>query len=127
MIDTLQNLNMLGLLYDGVGVIVLGFPSLMESPKDTHRETATHWDANEYMTLRLVRTKFDTFAGSVFLFAGFVLQFLATLKIQGVLCAVLPLWVLAIVLPITYFVLVRSMLVARYIKSVAAEAKKAQP
>lgn len=127
MIEALQNLNVLGLIYDGVGVTVLGIPSLLESAKNTHRESATYWDGNKPLMQRLIRAKFDTSAGSILLIVGFVLQLLATLKVQGSLWAAVPLWVFVVALPTAYFASWRSKLVARFATSVAAMGQKSQP
>lgn len=127
MIEALCNLNVIGLVYDGLGVAILGIPSLVESAEDTHRESGTYWDSNEPLMQRLVRAKFDTSAGSVVLVLGFIMQLLATLGVGGTPLIVALLWALIVVLPLSYFFFWRRRLVASYIaaiKRIEAQAQK---
>src|SRR5687768_1990097 len=117
-VDALNNLNVLGLVFDGVGVTVLGLPSLLESAKDTYRESGTYWDSNDPLMQRMARTKFDTAAGSVLLIAGFTLQLLATLKVDGQPWFAWPLWGMLMLLPLGYFCVWRNRLVDRYVAAV---------
>ena len=117
-LETLNNLNVLGLVYDGVGVTVLGIPFLLESAEDTYRESGTYWDSNDPLMQRMARTKFDTAAGSVLLITGFALQLFAALKIEGQPWVTWPLWGMVALLPIGYFYVWRKRLVIRYVEAV---------
>lgn len=99
-----QNLSVLGLFYDVVGVIVLGLPSFIESSHDIYRES-------------LAKTKFDISAGSLFLVAGFLFQLLGTLPMHLPRWLIVLFWVLLFVLPFAYYLWWREMLVRKYVSS----------
>src|SRR5258706_3592433 len=119
--DALQNANVVGPVYDGVGVCMLGLPSLLTSTKEIGLESGTYWDGNNALLRRLVLNKLDTTAGSFMLIVGFVLQLLATLKVSLNPTIAVMLWIALAVLPLAYFYAWRTRLLTRYMKQASSD------
>ncbi|MEE8057244.1 MAG: hypothetical protein V3T17_05340 [Pseudomonadales bacterium] len=80
--EWINNLTSLGLLWDGVGVFVLGAPSFLRTAAEIEKESGTYWDYNIHELRSKASLQVDVGVGSLLLLVGFLLQFLASLNIQ---------------------------------------------
>jgi len=79
----ISNPSSLGLAYDGVGVFVLGIPALLSTKRDLRSYGATGYGGFSQNSIRqLVLSRLDTGTGSLFLVAGFLLQFFGSFGLQ---------------------------------------------
>ena len=75
-------LNSVGLLYDGVGVVALGFAFFLKSVKAMMVESGTYWGGNNALLESLVQQRTDGVVGTSLLVIGFFLQFLSSLGVR---------------------------------------------
>ncbi len=78
----LTNTAALGILYDGVGIFVLGVPAMLSTTADVMHASGTAWGYNSALIRANVMLRLDTGTGSLFLIGGFLLQFFGTVGIQ---------------------------------------------
>lgn len=120
--NQLVNLSSLGLLWDGLGVFILGIPALLRLKSDI-AENATMvlgWNPAEIKSL--VSDKMDVSIGSVFLLIGFIMQLFATLKLQLIPNKFLIVWWLIPLLLIAYYYLYgKGFLVTKWTKEINSE------
>jgi hypothetical protein len=76
------NVSALGLIYDGVGVFVLGVPAMLSTTADIRQMSGTAWGYNPQLIRATVRLRLDTGTGALFLIAGFLLQLFGALGVQ---------------------------------------------
>lgn len=82
MIEQLIQLGSVGLIYDGVGVVVLGFAFFLKSVKEMMVESGAYWDGNDALLQSLIHQRTDGVVGTSLLLVGFLLQLLGTLGMQ---------------------------------------------
>lgn len=76
------NVSALGLVYDGVGIFVLGVPAMLSTTSDIMRASGTAYGYSPALIRANVLLRLDTGTGSLFLIAGFLLQLFGTLGVQ---------------------------------------------
>ena len=69
-----ENLQIIGLLYDVVGIGVLGIPALRRMTTEIAAQAGTSWSYNSQLAKGLSETRVDTVAGSCLLIIGFSIQ-----------------------------------------------------
>lgn len=77
----MDNLTALGLLWDGVGIFVLGIPALFRVQYDIEREAGNYLKYNIHELRNRIATRVDIGIGSILLMVGFVLQLLASYQV----------------------------------------------
>ena len=80
--DHIFQLNSVGLLYDGVGVIALGFAFFLKSIRVMMIESGTYWGGNNALLESLIQQRTDGVVGTSLLVTGFFLQFLGSLGLR---------------------------------------------
>ncbi|MEK7748058.1 MAG: hypothetical protein AAB300_03185, partial [Nitrospirota bacterium] len=73
-----DGINSVGLMYDGVGVVALGFALFLKSVKAMVIESGTYFGGNNALLESLIQQRTDVVAGTSFLVVGFFLQFLGS-------------------------------------------------
>lgn len=69
-----MTLQMLGLVCDAVGVVILGWTASTRGPRQIAAQGGTHWNENKELIRALVKDTVDTATASVLLLVGFVIQ-----------------------------------------------------
>ena len=72
--DIGQNLQFIGLIYDAVGILVLGIPFVTKSLDTVLEEAGTSWDYSPPIARSQVLQRLDTRIGTALLVVGFLLQ-----------------------------------------------------
>src|SRR3989344_5390839 len=80
--DHIFQFNSVGLLYDGVGVIALGFAFFLKSVRAMMIESGTYWGGNNALLESLIQQRTDGVVGTSLLVVGFFLQFLGSLGVH---------------------------------------------
>lgn len=100
---TPQNLQMIGLMYDATGILVLGVPAVFRMVDEIASQSGTYFDYNVHLVHALAKARVDTTVGSILLLFGFVIQALSlgydTTHIfrpffPRILCIFLATWIL---------------------------------
>ena len=98
-----MKMKLVRLLYDAVGIIVLGAPDLRRIPEQVGVQCGTYWDYNQKAIRILSLALVDTTFGSLLLLTGFVFQLSSLLGVEPSLAvAVLLTGFLAAVLILHY-------------------------
>jgi hypothetical protein len=116
--EALLTFSAVGLAYDGVGVTILGLASLLERPRDTLKQSQNYWEGNDPLLQRLVTSKYDITAGSIMLLIGFLLQLVASLKVETNTTLLMILLLGLCILPPWYLFRWRTKLIAKYMREV---------
>ena len=119
-----SNPSALGLLYDGVGIFVLGVPAMLSTTSDVMRASGKALGYNPALIRANVLLRLDTGTGSLFLIAGFLLQFFGTsgfplVPISGVL-----LLVALVGLGLAYWLWLRNKLTNSWVKSIVDDIER---
>ena len=81
--EQLLQLNSVGLLYDGAGVIALGFAFFLKSIKAMTVESGSYWGGNNALLGSLIQQRTDGVAGTLLLIVGFLLQWFGFLGLRS--------------------------------------------
>ena len=84
MIEHLFQLGTVGLIYDGLGIVVLGYAFFSKTIKEMMVESGTYYNGNNALLQSLIHTRTDGVTGTVLLLIGFLLQLFGSL---GIRCA----------------------------------------
>lgn len=111
MFDHLFKVGSIALLYDGLGVAVLGFAFFSKSIKEMMVESGTYYGGNDALLQSLVHTRTDGVTGTVLLLIGFFLQLFGSF---GILFEFLgeTLFVVLIVFFLSYVIFLRKKLIS---------------
>lgn len=82
MVDHLFQISSVGLLYDGVGVTILGFAFFSKSIKEMMVESGTYYGGNNALLQSLIHTRTDGITGTILLLIGFFLQWFGSLGVH---------------------------------------------
>ncbi len=104
--DNLFYFTICGLLYDGTGVLLLGYAFFGQSKKMIRQESGTYLNFNPYILKEKIYTKFDGMAGSLLLFLGFFFQILGQFYTEYE-SVVMYLYILLFIGLLEYFFVVR--------------------
>jgi hypothetical protein len=80
--STLGNLQVIGLLYDAVGIVILGVPAVFRMVQEVQAQSQTRWDYNADTAKALATSRVDISVGSIALLLGFVFQLLSTVGLS---------------------------------------------
>lgn len=95
-----------GLIYDAVGVLLLGFAFFFKTKEGIIQEAGTYWDSNPHVLKSIISSKFDGMIGTLMLFIGFIFQALGYANYSHV-SAILVSYIALIVLCFFYFIYYR--------------------
>lgn len=123
MIDLFQ-LNSVGLLYDGAGIVALGSAFFAKSYGDVIEECATYPGGNGPQMRALIEQRTDGRAGTAFLLVGFILQFVGSFPVHEDTIGSILICVLAIT-ALSYLIFLRKMLVDHHFRSLMDTARNA--
>ncbi len=101
------NAGALGLVYDGLGITILGLPAFLRTRRDLRQEAETHIGYNSAVLENAILLRLDTAAGSILLIIGFALQLIDRL---GATLSTPLAWILGLFLPaypVLYWFVVR--------------------
>lgn len=70
----MTNLQTIGLVYDLVGILVLGVPLFAVGAKTIIARSGTYWDSNPNECRRMLAERMDVLIGTVVLALGFAMQ-----------------------------------------------------
>lgn len=68
-----------GLLFDAIGILILGVPAVFRVSREIQAQSGTYFDANPHLAKALSESRVDITVGSVVLFAGFLMQLVGNL------------------------------------------------
>jgi hypothetical protein len=71
-----------GLLYDAIGVLLLGFAFFFKTKETLIKEAGTYWDSNPHILKSIIASKFDGMTGTLLLFIGFIYQAMGYANIE---------------------------------------------
>lgn len=120
----ITNVNAIGLIYDGFGVLVLGAPGFFRLKENIKADAKTAWDFSPNTVRSLLLLRMDTAAGSILLFFGFLFQLLAALNVKLPFIVCLLVWILVLVYSFAYWLFLRSKLHQRWSKQMIDELKR---
>ena len=118
MLKILENLAALGLLFDVIGVFILGIPMVFNAKKDIFEESCTYYSFNQAQVNSLSKSRIDIPVGSIMLFIGFIFQFLATVRVSLPEWITIVGWIIAIIFPAYYCCRLRSQMVNHFVSAV---------
>ena len=75
----IQNFQVIGLVYDAVGILILGVPAFFRAVPEIKAQSGTYWNYNKALAESLSMARVDLTTGSVALIVGFILQLVGTL------------------------------------------------
>jgi hypothetical protein len=81
--EQLFHLGSVGLLYDGAGVVALGFSFFLKSTKAMMVESGTYYGGNDALLESLIQQRTDGVTGTLLLMVGFLLQWFASLGMHS--------------------------------------------
>ena len=94
-----ENLQMIGLAYDVVGIAVLGIPAVRRMSTEIAAQVGTSWNYNSELAKGLSDARVDTVFGSCLLIIGFIIQAAGVWGFQGTwICGVLLLGLLVLLI-----------------------------
>ena len=120
----LTNTAALGILYDGVGIFVLGVPAMLSTTADVMRASGTAWGYSPALIRANVVLRLDTGTGSLFLIGGFLLQFFGTVGIQLAPIAGALLVAALVTLSILYWLWLRAKLADNWVAAIIASIER---
>lgn len=121
----LSNVNSMGLIYDGLGVLVLGAPGFFRVKKNIEEDSKTALGVSPAHVKALTLLRLDTAAGSILLFFGFVFQLIAGLGIRVPYAVCLVFWAILVAYPLTYWFYLRAKLHTSWSEEIIAKLIKA--
>ena len=74
----IQNFQVIGLVYDAVGILILGGPAFFRAVPEIKAQSGTYFNYNEALAESLSMARVDLTTGSVALIVGFILQLVGT-------------------------------------------------
>ena len=95
-----------GLIFDAIGVLLLGFAFFFKTKESISQEAGTYFNSNPYVLRSIVASKFDGMTGTALLFIGFVLQVFGYAGWENEVVLVFSYLVL-VVFVFTYFAVLR--------------------
>ena len=78
----LTNAATLGLMYDALGISILGLPAFLRTKHDLKREAETHVGYNSAVLENAILLRMDTAIGTAMLVVGFIFQFLGSIGVR---------------------------------------------
>ena len=72
-----EDLQTIGLTYDLVGILILGYPLVMKGMKTIISRSGTYWDNNPHEVRRMLEERIDVGLGTLVLVVGFGMQIVA--------------------------------------------------
>jgi hypothetical protein len=79
----IQNFQAIGLMYDAVGILVLGVPAFFRAVPEIQAQSGTYYNYNKALAESLSMARVDLTMGSVVLIVGFILQLVDALGYFG--------------------------------------------
>ena len=73
------NPQIIGLLYDAVGILILGVPAVFRMSQEVQAQSGTYYNYNVHLAKALATSRVDISIGSVVLLIGFVSQLFGNL------------------------------------------------
>ena len=123
---TLANLNLLGLLYDGCGVVILGIPAFLKAKKELFAEAGSYFDYNKPQLRNSIAFRTDTAMASVMLLIGFLLQAISSAQLAIHEYGIVALWLALPLLPIVFYGKLRGSIVSTWVDDLEREYKEKQ-
>ena len=120
----ITNVNAIGLVYDGFGVVVLGAPGFFCTKQNIKADSKSSWDFSPNTVRSLLLLRMDTAAGSILLFLGFFFQLLAALNVNLPLFVCTLLWIFAVGYAATYWLYLRGTLHHRWSEEMIEQLKR---
>lgn len=77
--NSLSNPQVIGLLFDAIGICILGIPATYRMIQEIVAQSGTYYDANLHLAKALSENRIDLTVGSIMLLAGFGFQLIGTL------------------------------------------------
>lgn len=121
----LGNLSALGLLYDGIGIFILGVPSVILKDHNLQTNVQTYIGWNKHLLIYMLENRQDIAFGSLLLATGFIFQFLAVAQIRITNYILLCSWISLLVFPCFYIFRWRASIIRKkYIEITIAIARE---
>lgn len=117
----LTNASALGLLFGGVGIIVLGVPAMLSTVSDIRKASGTAWGYNPELIRTNVFLRLDSGTGALFLVAEFILQLFGTLGLQLSFLTGAILFSALLVLSLAYALWFRRRLCAVWVRTISMQ------
>jgi hypothetical protein len=122
-LENLENLSALGLLWDGIGVFILGVPAIFKVRTEIAEEAGTYWGYNPHELRNKISGRMDISIGSIFLLLGFLFQFLSSVSVSMPLEFCVFFWFSAPGLMLFYYLRGRRSLVKLWTDELEAKLK----
>lgn len=73
----MSDMQTIGLIYDIVGILILGLPLATQATKTIKNRSSTYWDMNKHEASRMLGERMDMGLGTLVLVVGFLMQIVA--------------------------------------------------
>lgn len=103
----IQNFQAIGLIYDAVGILILGVPAFFRAVPEIKAQSGTYYNYNKALAESLSTARVDLTIGSIVLIVGFFLQLADTLGYFGFSYFGVCLSVFIFVFLLSYFHVIR--------------------
>jgi hypothetical protein len=127
--NSISNPQVVGLLFDAIGICILGIPATYRMVQEIVAQSGTYYDANPHLAKALSENRIDLTVGSIILLVGFGFQLIGTLDYFFIRPVGLLLCIACVLFLPLYFLFLRSWLSKLLLNRVKAAlaAKHSQP
>lgn len=108
-----HNVSALGLLYNSVGILIIGVPSIIIKDKTIQSNVQTYIERNKSFLNYILESNHDIALGSTWLAIGFILQFLTSIQVTLNYTLLNLAWVLLPSIPALYIFRWRKVIIQR--------------
>lgn len=106
------NFQVIGLIFDGVGILILGVPAVFRVIAEIKAQSGTYFSYNKYLAESLSIARVDLTIGSIALLAGFAFQLAGTIGYYALPNFGLSLLIAGVLFPFIHFFFLRQRLSA---------------
>ena len=114
----IENMQIIGLIYDAAGISILGLPAIFKFRKEIAAQSGTYYGSNPHMLKMLTTSRVDTTAGSLLLISGFLIQIVSLLDIVTTQTISIGLIVFLAVLFVSYVGFIRGRIAGSLARSI---------
>ena len=114
----LGNMQAIGLMFDAIGILILGVPAIFRVIPEIKAQSGTYFDYNKSLAEALSAARVDLSIGSVALLLGFLFQLADTLGYYAVNWFGALMWALCMLLVPLHFLVIRPRLVVLILDAV---------
>lgn len=109
-----------GLVFDAIGVLLIGFAFFFKTKEEMFQEAGTHWGSNPHLLKSIIASKFDGMVGTFLLFIGFIYQAVGYGNFYQKEIIIIS-YILLLIFLLIYFIFLRSRKINEWHKEILAK------